>query len=157
MPDAEQPERPRGAKRVGRRLGWGIYGVIFATFGTVCSVQILIENFAPETGAEIQECRAGVRALIGAVYRARNAAAQETEGERPALEAFRQALEPEWANRPSLTKACRDDAPALKGLKEIDLLRYAEEAVVRYEVVDLAKRRRRVRKFESRLAPPPGQ
>ena len=150
MPDAEQPERPTGARRVGRRAGWGVYSIILATFAVVCSVQILVANFAPEAGVVAGECRAGVRQLIGAVYRARGAAAQETGGERPALEAFRAALEPEWDGRAGLGEVCRGDAEALKALKEIDLLRYAEEAVVRYEVVDLAKRRRRVRNLESR-------
>ncbi len=156
MPDAEQPERPRGARRVGRRVGWAVYSVILASFAIVCSVQILIANFSPERGAAPAECRAGVRGLIGAVYRAREAAAQETGGERPALEAFRTALEPEWDGRAALDDVCRADSEALKALKEIDLLRYAEEAVVRYEVVDLAKRRRRVRNLESRWDAQPG-
>lgn len=148
MPDAEQPERPRGARRVGRRLGWALYSLIFAAFAVVCSVQILVANFAPASDAVVEDCQAGVKSLIAAVYRARAAAAEENGGERPALESFRTALEPEWDHRSALAEACRTDPAALRALKEIDLLRYAEEALVRYAVVDLAKRRRRVGNLE---------
>lgn len=157
MPDEVQPERPTGARRVGRRAGWALYGLVFCLFGAVASVQILDAVFDPEPGPDVADCRRGVHNLISAVYRARGAAARNPGGERQSMAAFRQALNPEWQDRTALETACERDKAALSTLKEIDLLRYAEEASVRYEVVDVAKRRRRVRQLERRLGPSPAK
>lgn len=129
-----------------------MFVLLVVGFTAVCSAQILVQVFGKAPVHDVStNCRQGLLALIGAVRRARAAAAAETGGERAALARFRAALEPEWSDKPTLDVACRSDAEAQRALGEIELLRYAEEHAVRYEAVDLAPRRRRVRALEERL------
>jgi hypothetical protein len=93
-------------------------------------------------------------ALDLAIRRARQAAAAEIQGERPALKRFRTALEPEWRSREATAQACRGDSAAVAALSDLDALRYAEEHAVRYEAVALAKQRRRSDAIRRELTAP---
>jgi hypothetical protein len=125
--------------------------VILTIFTGVCTVQILKQVWAPEIAETPHDCRDGLGALIGAVERARQAAAKSLEGERIALTRFRRALEPEWEHRAALSERCKKDAFGLRSLKIVDRLRYAEEHAVRYESADLARLRESVAGLEAEL------
>lgn len=139
--DEEQARR-----RLGRRLGIAVFAILVGGFTVVCSVQILIQVWAPQppSGPLPTSCRAGISELLTALKRAREAAAQEPNGERAALSRFRDALLPEWSKRAALDSLCRDDAPAARALSLLTALRYAEEHAVRYEAVALAEQRRQM-------------
>jgi hypothetical protein len=136
--------------------------VIVTAVTAAWTVQILQQVSCPDPASVQVECRTGVRRLLVAVRSARRAAAEEPGGERAALKRFRSTLQPVWQWRHQLTEACAHDADALRALREVDLLRYAEEHAVRYEAVELARRRRRIRAVEATLfgpssRPSPGQ
>src|SRR6185436_2674975 len=118
--------------------------------------QLLRQVFlTPAPPSPYASCEDGLRALAGAVARARNAASG-TEGEDAALGRFRQALEPDWRYRDSVEVSCRGSAPSERALDAIERLRYAEEHAVRREAGDLAPLRRRVRAIvDGPLAPSP--
>ena len=141
--DAEQPGLAR-ARRNGRRAGIVVFSLIMVFATGSWTYQILRAVFSPPVVTVATECRTGVRGLLVAVRRARQAAASETGDERAALARFRTALGPEWNSRASLESICLPDAKAYAALAEIDALRYAEEHAVRYEAVGLAPQRRRV-------------
>jgi hypothetical protein len=146
-------------RRRGRTAGHALFALIVTTFTAVWSVQILLQVTTPDHEATDLECRPGVRELLIAVRHARRAAAEETGGERAALQRFRTTLRPAWSSRDQLTDLCQHDPEALRALREVDLLRYAEEHAVRYEAVELARRRRRIRAVEAHLfgaSPAPG-
>jgi hypothetical protein len=81
------------------------------------------------------------------VERARQAYAASAgdEDERAALSRYRGALEPEWSQRKAVEAACAGDATGRQRLKDVIALRYAEEHAVRYESLDLAPLRRRLK------------
>lgn len=141
----------QGLRRYGRAAGLVAFAAIVTAFTVTWSLQIMRQAFAPEPTPAKVECRPGVRALIQALRRARGSAAAQTGGERAALAQFRAAIRPEWETRAQVSAACRTDRKALKVLHEIDLLRYAEEHAVRYEAVELARRRRRIQALEAAL------
>jgi hypothetical protein len=153
---AGNSDRLERARRNGRRAGILAYGVIVGGFTVVCAAQIINQVWGsrPASSSSV-DCRAGVRGLIAAVRRSRHAARIETAGERAAVDRFRAALRPEWTTRNDLAQHCKDDRLALRALREVDRLRFAEEHAVRYESVDLARRRRNIRRFESQLAAAP--
>jgi hypothetical protein len=92
-------------------------------------------------------CAAGTAQLERAVQRARLAYATGTgdEDERAALARYRDALEPEWAERKAVEAACKQDSAGGKRLKDVVALRYAEEHAVRYESLGLAPLRRKLK------------
>lgn len=142
-------------RRRGRRVGIGLFGLIVGTFTAVCAVEIIVQAYEPPVQAVHVGCHEGLRRLIGAVRRARDAAARVTDGERAALSRFRRALEPEWSTRAALGRVCRGDRAAERDLRIIDEYRYAEEHAVRYESTDLSHRRQQIRRIETELAPAP--
>jgi hypothetical protein len=85
-------------------------------------------------------------ALVEAVDKARLAAADEPD-EQAALAKFRGALASTWRYRPALTRTCAPSTDALRHLRAVDRLRYAEEHAVRYAAVDLAERRHEVKRL----------
>jgi hypothetical protein len=131
-------------RRLGRRLGIGAFALLVASFTAICSVEIILQVWAPSPGPAPASCRAGISDLFSALRRARAAAAQEPNGERAALTQFRQALLPEWDSRAALDAVCRSDAEASRALSIVTALRYAEEHAVRYEAVALAEPRRQM-------------
>jgi hypothetical protein len=149
-------------RRRGRIIGQAAIGVVVTGLTAMWTVQIIRQVYPSRPETPRLQCRPALRDLIHAVRAARSAAASETGGERAAVKRFRAALGPSWQARAQLTEACQADPEALRALREVDLLRYAEEHAVRYEVQELALRRRRVRTLEKTLfgapatLPPPG-
>lgn len=138
--------RSARVRQLGRTLGIAFYALVVAGFTVVCSVQICFQVWAPKIAPAPFGCSAGTLALIEAVEAARVAAENEPS-EQAALAKFRLALSPAWQYRPSLTKACAPDREALRRLRAVDRLRYAEEHAVRYAAVDLAQRRHEVKRL----------
>jgi hypothetical protein len=138
-------QRVEVACRRGRRAGIILYAIVVGGFTAVCAAEIMYQVWGPHEGTPAPVgCRTGVKRLVLAVRRARQAAESETGGERAAVDRFREALRPEWDWRVSLGRACQGDRMARLALGATDRLRYAEEHAVRYESVELARRRRRV-------------
>jgi hypothetical protein len=159
MPRPGEDDRQLRLRR-GRRFGLGLYAAVVVIPVAIWSGQIFEQVWTPQGTPTTSACRAGVRGLIRAVRRARAAAGAELGGERPALERFRTALDPEWRSRPELGQACRSDREGAGALETVDLYRYAEEHALRYEARDVARRRRDIRRLEVRLfggpVEPPG-
>jgi hypothetical protein len=139
------------AERRGRAVGIGLYALFVAGITVLWSAQILSTAWAPAPASTELECRAGLRSLLDTVRRARAAAAGEIAGERESLARFRAEVEPTWQRRPEVGTACRADPEASRFLRELDMLRYAEEHAVRYEAVDVARRRRKMLDLEARV------
>lgn len=140
------------AERRGRRLGIALYSAILSAFIIVCGSQVMYQGFTSPKANAAPDCRSGINGLIGALRRARLAAASEELGERASLARFRQALAPEWLARGSLSEICGGERWARDALSAVDRLRYAEEHAVRYESVDLAPSRRQVLEIERSLS-----
>jgi hypothetical protein len=140
---------------LGRTLGIAVFAFLMAGFTVVCSVQICLQVWAPRIEPAPFDCSAGTLALAEAVDTARLAAADEAD-EQAALAKFRGALEPIWKYRPALGRSCASSPGALRHLRAIDRLRYAEEHAVRYAAVDLAERRNEVNRLVPALRSSPG-
>ena len=138
--------RSARVRQLGRRLGLVFYALVVGAFTVICSVQICFQVWAPKIEPAPFGCAVGTLALIQAVEMAR-VAAEDEPSEQAALAKFRFALSPAWKYRPSLTKACAPDREALRRLRAVDRLRYAEEHAVRYAAVDLAQRRHEVKRL----------
>ncbi len=139
---------------MGRRGGIAVYSLVVVVFTAVASIQVILQVWPPiafdvPAGAS---CRPALKGLLTAVKRARAAAAASSDGERAALQQFRSTIAPEWAIRGSLEEVCAGDPAALKALKLVDRLRYAEEHAVRYEAGDVASLRRTVDQLEPLVA-----
>lgn len=140
------------ARRLGRRIGIGIFALLVAVPTLVWTRQIMLAIFYPEPGPHPESCRAGLLGLLQGLERARLAARTESDGERQSLERFRGALGPAWQGRGELDALCERRAMDEGRLREIDALRYAEEHAVRYEATALARQRQRARELEQQLA-----
>jgi hypothetical protein len=142
-PVADKPPRTPAAR--GRRAAAIAYWAVVAAIAVVVAVEISWQVLgAPGPPAPYPTCHAGLRALQGAVVRARDAAAHSTEGENAALGRFRDALQPEWTYRDGVAGRCRGTPKDEGALDAIERLRYAEEHAVRREAGELAPLRRRV-------------
>jgi hypothetical protein len=150
MPRPGEDDRQIRLRR-GRRVGLSLYAAVVVIPVAVWTGQIFQQVWQPEGAHATSTCRAGIRALIQAVRRARTAAGAELGGERPALGRFREALDPEWRARPELGQDCSSDREAARALETVDLYRYAEEHALRYEARDVARLRRDIRRLEVRL------
>jgi len=138
-------------RRRGRRVGIAIFSALITAFTAISSIQVLQQVWDPPLLPTATPCHIALRGLVAAVERARAEAAQETRGERAAVQRFRRALDPEWSHRAALGSACGSDNELAHGLKLIDWLRYAEEHAVRYEALDVAHLRRRTAQLMNRL------
>lgn len=127
-------------------MGAAIFGAVVATFTAVCSIQICMQVWAPEVQPLKIGCAAGTLQLIQAIESARLEAA-DLPGEQAALNRFRAVVTPAWSMRAALEESCAGDPRAVRHLREVDRLRYAEEHAVRYGAVDLAKRRQEVKRL----------
>jgi hypothetical protein len=141
------------ARRRGRRVAIGLFGGVVSLLTAIWAIQIIVQVWFPTPVPASVDCRDGMRSLVDSVRSARSAAAAETGGERRALARFRSELAETWRLREAIGQACRSDAEATRALGEIDRLRFAEEHAVRYESVDLARRRRRIQTIENDLPP----
>lgn len=139
-----------------RRLGLAAVAVLSVTLTTVLSLRVLDRTLWPDAEPSPEACEIGVRKLYLAVERARSRAEISTQGEAAALGAFREALGPEWDHFDSIARRCslaRSPA-AQNALRQVELLRYAEERTVRYQALDLSRLRRNTpRVVESLLSP----
>jgi len=141
--EATATARESQVRRLGRRLGIGAFSAVVGSFTIVCSVQICLQVWDPPIKDIDVDCATGTLGLIEAVLEARSAASRETT-EHDALARFRAAVAEPWSMRPALDRACSADPSAVRHLREIDRLRYAEEHAVRYSSVDLSRRRHAV-------------
>jgi hypothetical protein len=147
------PPHASPAARKGSRVAIALFALVVAGATAIWTLQIVRQVWWPPFRESPVDCRTGLGGLARAVTRARLAAARESGDERAALARFRAALEPEWATRQGVEVRCRGDVEALRSLKDLDALRYAEEHAVRYEAVGLASLRRRVEAVERKLGP----
>jgi hypothetical protein len=148
-----RPGRSR-AKRLGQRLGIGVFAALVGIPTLIWTRQIMLAVF-PEPGEPAPSCSAGLRELLQGVESARKAALDERGGERASLERFRTSLAPAWKKRPGLAAACGTSEKAAERLRAVDALRYAEEHAVRYEATALASQRQRARDLERELSHEP--
>lgn len=140
------PDKPRRSPRaLGRRIGAVVYWAMVAAICIAGAAEVTWQVlFQPATVAPYASCHDGLRALFGALVRARDAAAHSEAGEDAALGRFRDALQPEWQHRDAVAVQCRTSAKDRDALDAIERLRYAEEHAVRREAGELAPLRRRV-------------
>ncbi|HMJ13842.1 MAG TPA: hypothetical protein VK524_20635 [Polyangiaceae bacterium] len=154
MSEPTATSRVEATRRLGRRLGIALFALLLSSFTLVCSFQIVRDVWFPSEGPAVGSCRGGIRSLVSAVERARNAAAAENGDERAALSRFRAKLAPEWQSLPAVEHACEKDQQARDALRDVVELRFAEEHAVRYEAVALARLRRRVQALDPGLRAP---
>jgi hypothetical protein len=145
--------RPR-ARRLGRRVGIIVFGVLVAVPTALWSTQIMRAVWAPDDGPAPPSCRAGLRQLLAAIERAKQQSLRTEGGELPSVARFRAALLPEWASRGALTGLCQRGEES-KMLKTVIGLRYAEEHAVRYEATALFPQRAAARALKPKLHEPP--
>lgn len=141
-------------KRRGRRVALGVYGVFVGAFILIASGNVAWQVFGPSAVAKPEgSCTDGLRELVHALERAREAASSTPEeSESAALSRFRSALLPEWGRQGLVAATCHDDRELRAALDTIERLRYAEEHAVRLEATELAPLRLAVRKLmEGRL------
>ena len=151
------PDKPtRSPRAQGRRIAVMVYYAMVALVGGSVAVQITRQVlFEPAPPAPYATCPEGLRALFGALARAREAAAGSEDGEDAALARFRSALEPEWTYRDFVASRCRGSARDARTLDAIERLRYAEEHAVRREAGELAPLRRKVQAIVDELGAAP--
>ena len=145
-------KKPIAVRRRGRALGTAVFAALLTSFTVVCSVEIILQAWAPPGVRADVDCRRDIHRLIQAVRRARESAMQATSGEREAVVRFRAALNPEWSLRPAIGDQCKSDLDSMRALGEVDRLRYGEEHALRYEALDIASLRKRVEIEERNLA-----
>lgn len=139
-------ERDAHVRRIGRRLGVGVFVGVVTTFTAVCSAQICLQVWASPVASGPVDCATGTLDLIRSVVAAREAASSEVT-EREGLARFRETVAEAWSQRTALARACAETPGGLRYLKEIDRLRYAEEHAVRYRTTDLSRRRQAVERM----------
>ena len=145
MPRPDRQTRTRSPRQAGRRIAVIVYYAMVALVGGTAAAEITWQVFfEPRPPAPFAGCHEGLRALHGALDRAREAAAGSEEGEDDALVRFRRALDPEWASRDGVALQCQGSAADTATLDAIERLRYAEEHAVRREAGELAPLRRAV-------------
>lgn len=154
------PKSASGRKR-SRALAVIVYYASIVTLCIAATTQITLQVFyQPRVPAPYASCHQGLSALVSAVERARKVA-PGNDGEDPAIERFRTALNPEWGYIDSISDACRGSIKDEGALDAIERLRYAEEHAVRREAGDLAPLRRKVQaivdsELTQHAAPPRG-
>lgn len=135
----------RSPRAIGRRIGAIVYWALVVGVSVTGAVQVTWQVlFQPGPPAPYATCQDGLRALFGALVRARDAAGNTEAGEDAALARFRDALQPEWRYRDGVAAKCRGATKDEGALDAIERLRYAEEHAVRREAGELAPLRRRV-------------
>ena len=138
---------PTRADRLGRTVATTIFAVLVGGPSLVWSIQIVRQAWTTSGQAGTVECRDGIVGLHTALERARLTAAEETTGERAAVDRFRRSLLPEWGRRHAIDHSCSDDPRALQALKDLDRLRYTEERKVRYDATNVTPLRVRMSKL----------
>jgi len=144
-------KKPIVMRRRGRAFGTAVFAALLGGFTLVCSVEIILQAWAPSGPTVEVECRRDILRLIQAVRRARESAMQATSGEREAVARFRAAVDPEWSIRSAIGEQCKSDLESMRALGEVDRLRYGEEHALRYEALDIASLRKHVEVEERNL------
>ena len=146
--------KKRGPFRQGALVALGVLAVWLTGAGTY---QVLKQSLWPEVEATAQSCRSGTVALYAALERARAHAADQVLNERRALLAFRADLAPVWQKAGAIVQRCKEDrdSVALRALRSVELLRYAEERAIRLSAVDLTHLRRSTPRLVHALATKP--
>lgn len=141
------------ARRSGRRVAIAIYGVFVGLFIVVASGNVIWRLYGPTSiTTPAISCSEGLRELVVAIERAREAASSTPEvSETRALARFRDALRPEWDGQPLIAVRCANEKELRAALDTIERLRYAEEHAVRIESSELAPLRLAVRNLMSGL------
>lgn len=149
--DSAHPRKERAvgearARRKARGIVMAVYYAIVVVFIAIAAGNVVWQVWAPAFRSYPRvDCRAGLRELVLAIERARQAAGSLSEaGEDSALAEFRRQLSPEWDRHDEVAASCRSDHEFAMALDVIERLRYAEERAVRREVTDLAPLRRNV-------------
>ncbi len=136
--------KPASGRKRSRAMAVIVYYVLIGLICVTATAQITRQVFyQPRITSPYAGCHQGLSALVSAVERARRAA-PGTDGEDPAIERFRTALNPEWGYFDSIADGCRGSVKDEGALDAIERLRYAEEHAVRREAGDLAPLRRKV-------------
>ncbi|MCH2108806.1 MAG: hypothetical protein MK135_05720 [Polyangiaceae bacterium] len=141
---ASTPSRRRTAGRLAALVCTG--GVVL--FMMVTSTwQIVRQAFFPALSpveAELS-CRPSIQTLATSLENARLLVADSLTPEEESLENFRDALSKTWVQLPRIKMICESDADrqALRALRHLVQLRYAEERAVRYQANDLSRLRSR--------------
>jgi hypothetical protein len=155
----ERPDRQeRKARRKGRRGVMIGYFVLVVVVIGICTVQVTIQAVGRLGGTPSDapvDCAQGIRSLVTAIERARSAAAASHEGESEAVALFRSSLEPEWARRGDIERACKGDPARLEALDAVIHLGFAEEHAVRRDAVELSEIRSKAADLVHRHVPPP--
>ncbi len=141
-PSESRTRRPkRGPVRQIALVSLGAFALWLTLAGTY---RVLSQSLFASPGKTQHECRDGTVALYSALEQARIRAADLSLNERDAVAKFRLDLEPIWGEVRAISRRCevRKDKVALKALRSIELLRYAEERSIRLSAVDLTKLRR---------------
>ncbi len=144
MPSTDKEPNTANQRQQRSRLRWAgliVISVVSVALVLVSTVQILRATIFPPTPPTDFSCREGTRELYHSISIARERAAFRTLPEREALAAFRGDLQPIWNQAPSVRALCdqEKDREALKALRSVELLRYAEERAVRYGSLDLTR------------------
>ena len=145
MADASLPIHPPPSRRSRfAQTGLWAVGLVSVAVTAACTYQILHTTLFPSLTQTNLSCHQGLQGLYDSTQQARRQAAEQVEGERLALQDFRDALEPQWRHWATIRARCQRDADsaALSTLRQIELLRYAEERAVRYDALDLSRLRR---------------
>jgi len=110
----------------------------------VGTLSVLSQSIWPPLEATQYNCRSGAAALLEALETARNHATEHTLNEREALRAFRTDLHPAWGQAHAIVHRCErsQDKVALRAIRSLELLRYAEERSIRLNAVELTHLRR---------------
>lgn len=136
--------KPASGRKRSRALAVIVYYGLIVALCITATAQITKQVFyQPRVPSPYANCHEGLSALVSAVERARKVA-PGNDGEDPAIERFRTALNPEWGYIDSISDACRGSIKDEGALDAIERLRYAEEHAVRREAGDLAPLRRKV-------------
>ncbi len=122
----------------------GILSVCAAWLPLAGTYQVLRQSLWADAGTTDYTCRAGASALYEALETARNGTNTLSLGEREAVSLFRTELGLVWQQSHAIVQRCQNDKDkvALRALRSLELLRYAEERSIRLSAVDLTKLRR---------------
>lgn len=155
--DGPQTHRLSRRRLIGRRVGQAVYYVTVVAIAVAVTWQITQQVFfpvAPDAQTRVTSCEQGLRALLDGLEEAKLAAYRQDGDfdEEAALDRFRLAISPSWAQRDVIGDICQ--SPKQKRLLDaMDRLRYSEEHGVRKQAAELTALRRRVGEMAAEVLP----
>ena len=137
-----------------RQAGLVILGGLAVWLTVTGTYQVLRQSLWPDPAPTQLSCRLGAEALLTTLETARERASEHTLNEKAALKLFRSDLAPVWDQAQAITLRCeqKQDKVALRALRSLELLRYAEERSIRLSAVDLTQLRRSTPRLVHALA-----